>query len=130
MRLRTGWRQLPSTNKSKRKLLMRTSYFGQMAELDGQGRVLLPSILRDKALLKGDVAVLGTLDYLEVMNDARVVDQMEKEPYTDEDERYWAIWGFDGFWAAGCFLTGIGHRSGRVGQTGKRNWAHWYTTRR
>ncbi len=78
---------MPSTNKSKRKLLMRTSYFGQVAELDGQGRVLLPSLLRDKALLKGDVAVLGTLDYLEVMNDARAVDQMEKEPYTDEDDK-------------------------------------------
>jgi hypothetical protein len=47
----------------------------------------LPSILREKALLKGDVAVLGTLDYLEVMNDARAVDQMEKEPYTDEDDK-------------------------------------------
>ncbi|MGB2667678.1 MAG: hypothetical protein WAK48_27015 [Candidatus Acidiferrum sp.] len=79
--------KLPSTNRSKRKLLMRTSYFGQVAELDGQGRVLLPSILREKALLKGDVAVLGTLDHLEVMNDARAVDQMEKEPYTEEDDK-------------------------------------------
>ena len=47
---------------------------------------LLPSILRDKALLKGDVAVLGIANYLEVMNDARVVDQMKNEPFTDDDE--------------------------------------------
>jgi MraZ protein len=79
--------KLPSSNKSKRKFLMRTSYFGQVVELDGQGRVLMPSILREKALLKGDVAVLGSLDYLEVMNDARAVDQMDKDPYTDEDEK-------------------------------------------
>jgi MraZ protein len=73
-------------SKQKRKFLMRTSYFGQVADLDGQGRVLLPSILREKALLKGDVAVLGLSNYLEVMNDARVVDSMKNEPFTDEDE--------------------------------------------
>ena len=75
-----------ATSKEKRKFLMRTSYFGQVAELDGQGRVLLPAVLRDKALLKGDVAVLGNLNYLVVMNDARVVDDMKNEPFTDEDE--------------------------------------------
>jgi MraZ protein len=79
--------KLPSSNTSKRKFLMRTSYFGQVVELDGQGRLLMPSILREKALLKGDVAVLGSLDYLEVMNDARAVDQMDKDPFTDEDEK-------------------------------------------
>jgi transcriptional regulator MraZ len=77
---------MPMSNKSKRKFLMRTSYFGQVAELDGQGRVLLPSVLREKALLKGDVAVLGYLNYLEVVNDARAVDEMDRDPYTDEDE--------------------------------------------
>jgi MraZ protein len=75
-----------SSSKEKRQFLMRTSYYGQVAELDGQGRVLLPSVLRDKALLKGDVAVLGISNYLEVMNDARVVDQLKNEPFTDESE--------------------------------------------
>lgn len=73
-------------SKQKRSFLLRTSYFGQVAELDGQGRVLLPAVLRDKAMLKGDVAVLGTLNHLLVMNDARVVDQMKNEPFTDADE--------------------------------------------
>jgi MraZ protein len=75
-----------ASSKQKRNFLMRTSYYGQVAELDGQGRVLLPSLLREKALLKGDVAVLGISNYLEVMNDARAVDQMKNEPFTDEDE--------------------------------------------
>jgi len=72
--------------KEKRKFLMATSYYGQVAELDGQGRVLLPVVLREKAMLKGDVAVLGSLNHLVVMNDARALDQMEKAPLTDEDE--------------------------------------------
>ena len=75
-----------ANSKEKRQFLMRTSYYGQVAELDGQGRVLMPSILRESALLKGDVAVLGISNYLEVMNDARAVDQMKNEPFTDEDE--------------------------------------------
>jgi MraZ protein len=79
--------KLPSSNKSKRKFLMRTSYFGQVVELDSQGRVLMPSVLREKAQTKGDVAVLGALDYLEVINNARALDQMEKDPYTDEDDK-------------------------------------------
>jgi MraZ protein len=76
---------LPSS-REKRKFLMSTSYFGQVAELDGQGRVLLPAILREKALLRGDVAVLGNLNYLVVMNDARVVDEMKDDPLTEAEE--------------------------------------------
>jgi MraZ protein len=78
--------KLPSSNQAKRRFLLRTSYYGQVVELDGQGRVLLPSVLREKALLKGDAAVLGMAEFLEVMNDSRAVDKMEKEPYTDSDE--------------------------------------------
>ena len=75
-------------SREKRKFLMNTSYFGQTTELDGQGRVLLPAILREKALLNGDVAVLAlpSLNYLEVMNNARIVDQMKNEPFTDKEE--------------------------------------------
>jgi len=78
---------LPSSNKFKRKFLMRTSYYGQAVEMDAQGRVLLPSVLREKAQTLGDVAVLGALDHLEVMNDSRARDDMEKDPYTEEDEQ-------------------------------------------
>jgi MraZ protein len=79
--------KLPSTNRAKRKFLLRTSYFGQVVEMDAQGRVLMPSVLREKAQTKGDVAVLGALDYLEVINNARALDQMDKDPYTDEDDK-------------------------------------------
>src|SRR5258708_564419 len=79
--------QTPSTNRAKRKFLMRTSYYGQTVELDGQGRLLLPTVLREAAQTKGDVDILGNLDYLEVMNHTRVLDQLKNEPYTDEDDK-------------------------------------------
>ena len=78
---------LPATNKARRKFLMRTSYFGQVVELDGQGRVLIPGVLREAAQVKGDVDVLGALDYLEVMNHTRVMDTLKNEPYTADDDK-------------------------------------------
>ena len=79
--------KLPSTHPVKRKFLLRTSYFGQAVEMDGQGRVLLPAVLREAAQAKGDVAVLGALDYLEGMNHTRVMDTLKNEPYTADDDK-------------------------------------------
>lgn len=77
----------PSSNKAKQKFLMRTSYFGQVVELDAQGRVLVPQVLRESAQVKADVDVLGALDYLEVMNHTRTLDRLKDEPFTDEDSK-------------------------------------------
>jgi MraZ protein len=76
-----------SQNRAKRKFLMRTSYYGQVVELDGQGRVLVPAVLRESAQMKGEVDVFGNLDYLEVMNHTRVLDDLKNEPYTEEDDK-------------------------------------------
>ena len=78
--------QKPSADVAKRKFLMRTSYFGQIAELDGQGRLLLPAVLREAAQTMGEVDVFGALNYLEVMNHTRVLDKLKNEPYTDADD--------------------------------------------
>jgi MraZ protein len=78
--------QKPSADVAKRKFLMRTSYFGQAAELDGQGRLLLPAVLRETAQTMGEVDVFGALNYLEVMNHTRVLDKLKNEPYTDADD--------------------------------------------
>jgi MraZ protein len=78
--------QKPSVDVAKRKFLMRTSYFGQVAELDGQGRLLLPAVLREAAQTIGEVDVFGALNYLEVMNHTRVLDKLKNEPYTDADD--------------------------------------------
>jgi MraZ protein len=76
-----------SQNRAKRKFLMRTSYFGQSVEMDGQGRVLLPPVLREAAQTVGEVDVFGELDYLEVMNHTRVLDDLKKNPFTEDDFR-------------------------------------------
>jgi MraZ protein len=77
--------KLPASNQAKRKFLLRTSYFGQTVELDGQGRLLLPAVLRESAAMRGEVDVFGALDYLEVMNHTRVLDDLKNQPFTDED---------------------------------------------
>src|ERR1700720_4810261 len=76
-----------SQNRAKRKFLMRTSYYGQTVELDGQGRVLVPAVLRESAQMKGEVDVFGSLDHLEVMNHTRIVDSLKNDPYTSEDDK-------------------------------------------
>src|SRR4030095_12859994 len=77
--------RVSSQNRAKQKFLRRTSYYGQTVEMDAQGRVLVPAVLRESAQTKGDVDVFGSLDHLEVMNHTRVVDQMENDPFTEED---------------------------------------------
>jgi MraZ protein len=70
---------------SKKKWLDRTSYYGQVAEMDAQGRVLIPQVLRESAKTVGDVTVLGKLTYLEVTNMPQFVAGLDSTPWTDED---------------------------------------------
>jgi len=56
------------------KYLNLTSYYGQQVEMDKEGRLLLPQILRGTAKLDAEVAVLGKLHYLEVHN-FKVIEQ-------------------------------------------------------
>jgi MraZ protein len=77
--------RLSSHNRTKQKFLMRANYYGQAVELDGQGRILIQPILREAAQMKGDVDVLGYLNYLEVWNHARFLEKMNNSPITDED---------------------------------------------
>ena len=76
---------MPSTHPSKLRFLDRVNYFGQAAELDVQGRVLIPVRLRDAATMAGDVDVLGQFNYLDVWNHDRFLTKLQREPYTDHD---------------------------------------------
>ena len=78
---------MPSTHPAKLRFLDRVNYFGQIAELDVQGRVLIPVRLRDAATMAGDVDVLGQVNYLDVWNHDRFLAKLQREPYTDEDAR-------------------------------------------
>jgi len=77
---------LSTYNPTKKKFLTRTNYYGQVVEMDGQGRLLIPQILREAAQIRGEVAVLGNLTYLEVRN-MEALDREVKEQFTDEDTK-------------------------------------------
>ena len=78
--------KLSNFNPSKKKFLNKVNYYGQMVEMDAQGRLLMPQILREAAGIKGDVAVYGNLTYLEVRN-LEVSKQLAEEQFTTEDEK-------------------------------------------
>ena len=65
----------------------RTNYYGQVVEMDGQGRLLVPQILRESAQIRGEVAVLGNLTYLEVRNLEALRKEIEEQAFTDEDTK-------------------------------------------
>jgi MraZ protein len=79
--------EMPSTHPSRLRFLDRVNYFGQVGELDAQGRVLMPARLRDAATMTGDVDVLGQVTCLDVWNHERFLTKMQREPYTDDDAR-------------------------------------------
>jgi MraZ protein len=78
---------LSSFNPTKKKFLDRTNYYGQQVEIDGQGRLLLPQLLRESGQIKGEVAVLGNLTYLVVRNLELFKKEIETEKFTPEDEK-------------------------------------------
>jgi MraZ protein len=78
---------LSTFNPTKRKFLDRTNYWGQQVEVDGQGRLLMPQLLREAAGLKGEVAVTGMLTYLEVRNLEAYRREIEENKFTPEDEK-------------------------------------------
>ena len=76
---------LSTFNPTKKKFLNRVNYYGQVVEMDGQGRLLVPQILRESAQIRGEVAVLGNLTYLEVRNMEAFRTEIEEQAFTDED---------------------------------------------
>lgn len=79
--------QLPTTNPAVRKFLDNTNYYGQVVEMDGQGRLLMPGLLREAANLQGEVAVVGSLRHLLVRNMEAYRKQVVENPVTDEDNK-------------------------------------------
>jgi MraZ protein len=75
---------VPSFNPAKQKLLKWINYFGQTAEMDGQGRVLLPQLLREKAKLMSEVVVSGNEGFLKVENHQDY--EQGLEPMTMDDQ--------------------------------------------
>ena len=79
--------KLSNFNPTKKKFLNRTNYYGQLVEIDGQGRVLIPALLRETARIQGEVAVVGNLTYLEVQSIEVYKKDIEENPFTSDDEK-------------------------------------------
>jgi MraZ protein len=76
------------------KLRTMLNYFGQSSVMDTQGRILIHPLLRERAGIDGEVAVLGQQNFLEVWNHAQFEHKLRQEPLTDEDLRELALLGF------------------------------------
>lgn len=76
------------------KLRQALNFFGQGATMDPQGRILIHPLLRERAGLGGEVAVLGQQNYLEVWERNTVEEQLRHDPLTEDDLRRLAELGF------------------------------------
>jgi MraZ protein len=77
----------PSTHPARIKYLDRINYFGQTAEIDAQGRVVIHQRLRESAGMTGEVDVFGLYDHLDVWNHERFVSKLQSDPFTDDDAK-------------------------------------------
>lgn len=84
---------MPDSHPAKVKFLNRVHFFGQAVLLDRQGRLVIPALLRDSARMKGNVAVLGKYNFLEVWNQEAFLDKLSQEPLTDEDQKALSEYG-------------------------------------
>jgi MraZ protein len=75
----------PMSNRAVEKLLNVTSLYGQSLEMDGQGRLTIPEKHRNKFGLKGEVAVIGKMNRLEIQLDAEFTKSVESNLPTAED---------------------------------------------
>ena len=75
----------PSMNRSVRKFRRNVNFFGQEAELDAAGRILIPALLRERAEVSGEVFVIGHNDHLEVWNRARFDAAMAADALDESD---------------------------------------------
>jgi MraZ protein len=79
--------KMPSIHPARQRFLDRVNFYGQVAVLDPQGRVLIQPRLRESALMNGEVDVLGQQNYLEVWNHERFVTRLIAEPFSDDDAK-------------------------------------------
>lgn len=77
----------PSLNPAVERFLDIVNYYGAQAGMDRQGRLLIHTHLRESAEMRGEVAVLGKQNHLEVWNNERFVTRLKANPLTEEDRR-------------------------------------------
>ena len=72
-------------NRAVKNYLDMTGYYGQEVKMDAQGRFVLSQNLRSKARLEGDLAVIGRIMHLEVVNKALFEQALPAKVPTEDD---------------------------------------------
>ena len=75
----------PQSNPAVQKFKRNVNFFGHEAEIDGADRILLPSVLRERAAVHGEVFVMGADDHLEVWNREAFDANLQKNALDDAD---------------------------------------------
>ncbi len=76
---------MPAIHRAKAKFQERFNTYGQVARMDAQGRLLVPSLLREVSALEGDALVLGQTDHLKLVDRAKHLKSLRSATITDED---------------------------------------------
>ena len=76
---------MPPIHRAKAKFQERFNTYGQVARMDAQGRLLVPSLLREVSALEGDALVLGQTDHLKLVDRAKHLKSLRSTTITDED---------------------------------------------
>ncbi len=84
---------IPNFNPAKKKLMERINYYGHTTEMDTQGRLLVPQLVREELNVAGDVNVFGMQTYFEIANREAFKANMDANPMTAEDEESLAGFG-------------------------------------
>ena len=76
---------MPAIHRAKAKFQERFNTYGQVARMDAQGRLLVPSLLREVSALEGDALVLGQTDHLKLVDRVKHLKGLRTTTITDED---------------------------------------------
>jgi MraZ protein len=76
---------MPAIHRAKAKFQERFNTYGQVARMDAQGRLLVPSLLREVSALEGDALVLGQTDHLKLVDRTKHLKSLRSATITDGD---------------------------------------------
>ncbi len=76
---------MPAIHRAKAKFQERFNTYGQVARMDAQGRLLVPSLLREVSGIEGEALVLGQTDHLKLVDRTKHLKNLRTAAITDED---------------------------------------------
>lgn len=83
----------PSMSPEKKIFLDFTNYYGQVVEMDSQGRLVIPAELRESAELVGEAIVMGYLKYMEIWLHEKFLKKLKENPFTEDHGQALSVLG-------------------------------------